>query len=70
MSNPQAIERFTDQWMNDPEFREQMRQDPEGTVQRHGLELDEDDRQTLHSIDWNLPDEQLNERVSKRTVWC
>ena len=48
-----------------------MMQDPEGTAEAQGFQLDEDDRQTLQSVEWNLPDEQLKERVSKRSVaWC
>jgi hypothetical protein len=56
--------------MNDPAFREQMRQDPEGTAKSTGLELDEEDRQALRSVDWSQSDEQLKERVSKSYRWC
>ncbi len=71
MSNPEAMQQLADKFMNDPEFREQMRQDPEGTAERTGLELDEEDRQALRSIEWNQSDEQLKERVSKAmTRWC
>ena len=28
MSNPEAMQKLTDRFMNDPGFREQMRQDP------------------------------------------
>lgn len=65
MSNQEAMQQLTDRFMNDPEFRERMRQDPEGTAERSEFEMDEEDRQALQSIDWSLPDEQLNERVSK-----
>ena len=57
MSNPEAMQQLADRFMNDPEFREQMRQDPEGTAERTGLELDEEDRQALRSVDWNQSDE-------------
>ena len=70
MSEPEAkrqlIEQLTDRFINDPEFREQMSRDPEGTTERFGMRLDEKDRQVLRSIDWSsLPDEQLTERASK-----
>lgn len=65
MSNPEAMQQLADRFVNDPEFREQMRQDPEGTAEAQGLRLDEEDRQALRSIEWGLPDEQLKERVSK-----
>lgn len=66
MSNQEAMQQLADKFMNDPEFREQMRQDPEGTAERSGLRLDEGDRQALHGIDWSQPDEELKPRVSKR----
>jgi hypothetical protein len=66
MSNPESMQRLADRFMNDAQFREQMRRDPEGAARSEGLELDDEDRQALRSIDWNLPDEQLNERVSKK----
>lgn len=70
MVDPEAqrrfMERLTDRVINDPEFREQMRLDPEGTAESLGAPLTEEDRQALRSVDWsNLPDEQLTERVSK-----
>ena len=73
MSDPKAkrrlMEELTDRFMNDPEFRERMRQDPEGTAevfaQSHDVQLTEEHRQGVRMIDWNLPDEQLTERVSK-----
>ncbi len=73
-TNRRLMEQLTDRFLNDPEFREQMRQDPEGTAERFGIELDEEDRQALRSIDWSMPDEQLQERVSKdnscRCTYC
>jgi hypothetical protein len=71
MSNPEIMQQLADKFMNDAEFREQMRQDPVGTAEGSGLPLDEEDRQALRSIDWSGSDEELNERVSKYTrYWC
>ena len=71
MSNPESMQQLADRFMNDAEFREQMKQDPEATAQRSGYELDEEDRQALRSVDWSGSDEQLNHRVSKAMVrWC
>jgi hypothetical protein len=47
-----------------------MRRDPEGAAERSGLQLDDEDREALRSIDWSGTDEQLNERVSKLVRWC
>lgn len=66
MSNQEAMQQLADKFMNDPEFREQMKQDPEGTADSAGFELDEEDRQALKSVDWSQSDEQLQERVSKK----
>jgi hypothetical protein len=60
-----ALAQVMDRYTNDPAFRDQMRSDPEGTIQRGGFELDESEREAIQNIDWSLPDEQLEERVSK-----
>jgi hypothetical protein len=70
MSNQEAMSQLADRFMNDADFREQMRQDPEGAAERSGLQLDEEDRQALKSIDWSGSDEELKERVSKGMRWC
>ncbi len=66
MSNQEAMQQLTDRFMNDADFREQMRQDPEGTAESTGLELDDEDRQSIR--DWDMSssgDEELKERISK-----
>ena len=70
MSNQEAMQQLADRFMNDADFREEMRQDPEGAAERSGYRLDEEDRQTLTSVDWGGSDEELNERVSKLVRWC
>src|SRR4051812_50230878 len=52
----------------DPEFRSDLRQDPEGALARRGVELSEEQRANLRELDLNVPDEQLAERVSKRVA--
>ncbi len=64
------MQQLADRFMNDESFREEMRQDPEGAAERSGLQLDEEDKQALRSIDWSGSDEQLKERVSKLMRWC
>ena len=66
MSNQEAMQQLADRFMNDADFREKMKQDPEGAAERSGLQLDEEDKQALKSIDWSVSDEKLKERVSKR----
>jgi hypothetical protein len=65
MSNPESMQQLADRFMNDEQFREQMRQDPEGAAERSGYQLDDEDKQALKSVDWSGSDEQLKERVSK-----
>ena len=59
MSNPESMQQLTDRFVNDAQFREEMRQDPEGAAERSGLPLDEEDRQALRSMDWSGSDEEL-----------
>ena len=72
MSNPESMQQLADRFMNDADFREQMKQDPEGAAERSGLTLDDEDRQALRSVDWSGSDEALNDRVSKYVsrAWC
>ena len=70
MSNPDSMQQLADKFMSDAEFREQMKQDPEGAAERSGLQLDDEDKQALRSIDWSGSDEVLSERISKGIGWC
>ena len=71
MSNPESMQQLADRFMNDAQFREQMKRDPEGAAERSGLPLDDEDKQALRSVDWSGSDEALNERVSKAIRnWC
>jgi len=58
-------EKLIDKWMNDTTFRDALRRDPQAAVAAAGVTLSEDERAALGTIDWNLSDEQLAERVSK-----
>ena len=70
MSNPDSMQQLADRFVSDAEFRQQMKQDPEGAAERSGLPLDDEDKQALRSMDWSGSDEELKERVSKAVVWC
>jgi hypothetical protein len=61
----EAVNELFDRWVNDPEFRQQVRTDAEGAVRRTGAQLDEDEWASLRTVDWNLPDAELQARVSK-----
>ncbi len=71
MRNPESMQQVADRFMNDEQFREQMRQDPEGAAERSGYHLDDEDKQALKSVDWSSSDEALNDRVTKLyRGWC
>ncbi len=70
MSNPESMQQLADRFMNDENFRQEMRRDPEGAAESSGLPLDEEDKQSLRSIDWSGSDEALKERLSKPRSWC
>jgi hypothetical protein len=64
--NPTSMLKLADRYLNDPQFKEQMRQDPEGTAESTGLKLDDEDRQSIRSWDMSSSgEEQLKERISK-----
>lgn len=60
----ESIERLIDRWMNDMEFREQLRADPEGAVRATGEELSEDEWEALRKVDWTLSDDDLMAHAS------
>jgi hypothetical protein len=59
------VEQLLDRWINEPAFRDEIRADPEGAIERAGVTLDEEEQAALLNIDWSLPDEELAARVSK-----
>ena len=59
-----GVEDLVDRWINDPAFRQEMREDAVGAVRRSGVDLDEDEWQALESVDWTLPDEELQARLN------
>ena len=70
MSNPESMQQIADRFVNDAQFREEMRQDPEGAAARSGYQLDDEDKQALKGVDWSGSDEELKERMSKARLWC
>jgi hypothetical protein len=56
-----VMDRFT----NDETFREEMKNDPEGAIQRGGFDLDASEWDTVKNMDWSLPGEDLDDRVNK-----
>lgn len=61
----QEIGKLVDKWMNDGEFRKQVRKDPEGTIRKNGVKFTEEEWKALRELDWSLSDEELKSRVTK-----
>lgn len=60
----QVIGLLMDRWINDPEFRKQLKKDSIATVTSMGVKLEEEELTVLKKIDWSLSDEELQKRVS------
>jgi hypothetical protein len=62
--NPTSVMELCNRFLNDPKFKEQMRQDPLGTAERTGLRFDDEDRQSIKNWDWGPSGEGvLKERI-------
>lgn len=57
--------RLVDKWLNDPNFRTELRKDPEGAVKKAGAGLTGEELTALKKIDWKQSDEQLKSIASK-----
>ena len=54
-----------DKWINDSNFRSQMRKDPEGALRKTNVKLSVDEWKAFTSIDWSQSDEALKARINK-----
>lgn len=59
------VGRVIDRWMNDPDFKKQLRQNPDECVRKCGIKLNTDEWAALKKVDWTLSDEDLKTRISK-----
>ncbi|HMS40831.1 MAG TPA: Os1348 family NHLP clan protein [Pyrinomonadaceae bacterium] len=61
----QAVETLMDKWMNDTNFRDELRTDAEGTIKATGFDLDADEWAAVRNMDFSQSDEELMSRASK-----
>jgi hypothetical protein len=61
----ESMGKLLDRWVADANFRSAIRRDPEAAIKQAGIELDTDTLAAVRNIDWTLPDEELQARVSK-----
>jgi hypothetical protein len=66
----QGARMIADRWVEDESFREQLRRDPESAARSIGADLDAEQMEYLRSLDWSLSDEQLEELINKRAIYC
>ena len=65
--NATSMLELCNRYLDNPQFREQMRQDPEGAAESTGLTFDKEDRESIRNFDWGPKgeEEMLQERLSK-----
>lgn len=61
----ESIGKLVDRWIEDKEFRKQVRLDAERAVRDSGIQLVPDEWAVMHRIDWKVSDEELQSRASK-----
>lgn len=61
-----GMKKLMDRVTSDPSFKQQLRMDPDGTIRRGDFNLTEEEYTAVKGLDWGLPDDQLQVRLSKR----
>lgn len=61
-----GMKKLMDRVTSDPSFKQQLRMDPDGTIRRGGFDLTEEEYTAVKGLGWDLPDSQLQARLSKR----
>lgn len=61
----EAVGKLVDLWVSDPGFRAQAKKDPRAAARKAGVKLNDEELAALSGVDWNLPDEQLQTRITK-----
>lgn len=61
----EQVGKLIDRWINDPNFRNELRRNAEEAVKKAGAKLSAEEFAALKKIDWNRSDEQLKSIASK-----
>lgn len=56
---------LVDKWLNDTNFRNDLRKNPEEAVRKVGVQLSPEEWKTFKSVNWSLPDAELKAQISK-----
>jgi hypothetical protein len=60
----QALEELVLRWTDDAAFREALRADPDGTIERAGFQLSELEWGIVRDTDWGQPEDALRTRMA------
>jgi len=60
----EALEQLVQRWLDDPEFRDGVQRDTDGTIERAGYQLDEQEWAVVRDTDWSQPEEELRTRMA------
>lgn len=61
----EAMGKLIDRWVEDKEFRKEMRLNAEMAVRKSGIQLAPEEWSVLHQVNWKMPDDELQARISK-----
>lgn len=67
MADEDQIQELVDRLSNEPDLCSEFRESPSEVVERHGIELTDEQRAKLEGEDWSdVSDEELVDRLSAR----
>jgi hypothetical protein len=61
----EAVRQLMDLWINDPNFRNKLKKNPDAAAREAGITLTKEERAALQNVDWSLSDKELQVRASK-----
>lgn len=61
----QNIGCLVDKWLNDTNFRNDIRKSPEEAVRKAGVQLSPEEWKAFKTVDWSKPDAELKSQISK-----
>lgn len=61
----EQVGKLVDKWINDQEFRKQLKSNLQEAVKKSGVSLTQEEWTALKKIDWNKSDQDLQSLISK-----
>ncbi len=61
----EEVGKLIDKWINDQEFRTQLRANPETAIKNTGVSLSQEELAAVMKIDWSQNDQELQSLISK-----